>query len=255
MSRVFALILSILLATTSRAADWPEPGVMLRAGNWDGDIGTYTVPLPFAKLKPTKWPNDRWHRLAIASDRVVVTEIATPGRQRPRFLELIAAQIVAGESATSAGAPATGAATAPTENVLYLRFPGTRLRTGEIPLYRFKNGTSNLAPKLDFRYELSLGDQPFAFTVRNGLKSRNGATYGEGAQYAVEYDGKAYEYSLQEYGWDSRVNAIADFDGDGKPDFLISVGGNNSSHEYLLLSSLARPGRNPPSASLHATGC
>ena len=51
------------------------------------------------------------------------------------------------------------------------------------------------------------------------------------------------------------MSAIADIDGDGKPDFLISVGGNNSGHEYLLLSSLARPGRNPPSAALHSVGC
>lgn len=142
-----------------------------------------------------------------------------------------------------------------TDNVLYLRFPGLQLRTGQVPLYRFKNGTASLAPMLDHRYELSLGEQPFAFTVRNGFKGRGGASFGYGAQYCVGVGGQQYHCSLPEFGRESRINAIGDFDGDGKPDFLITVGGNNSSHEYLLLSSLARPGKNAPSASLHATGC
>lgn len=253
MSRAFALLLSLLLMSTSHAADPPEPGVMLRTGNWDGDIGTYTVPVPLERLNPAKWPNDRWHRLVIASDRIVASEVSSPGRQRPRFLASIASQVMARHANPSPATPATGTSTE--ENVLFVRFPGARLRTGEIPLYQFKNGTAQLSPKLDYRYALRLGDQAFAFTVSNGLKGRGGASYGDGARYSIEYDGQTFEYSLPEYGWDSRVSAIADIDGDGKPDFLISVGGNNSGHEYLLLSSLARPGRNPPSAALHSTGC
>ena len=59
MSRAIILLLSLLLTTAPQAADRPEPGVILRAGNWDGEIGTYTVPLPLEKLSPARWPNDR----------------------------------------------------------------------------------------------------------------------------------------------------------------------------------------------------
>lgn len=58
-----------------------------------------------------------------------------------------------------------------------------------------------------------------------------------------------------EFGWDSSIDAIADIDGDGLPDFVISVGGNNSGYEAVLLSSTAKPGRNAPTASLTSTGC
>ena len=184
-----------------------------------------------------------------------MSEVAAPARQRPKFLALISAQVSAFGSDSISAVPSSTVANPAADNVVYLRFPGTRLRTGEIQPYRFNNGTLQLAPKLDYRYELSLGQQAFAFTVRNGLTSPSGAKHGDGAHYTVEYDGKSFEYSLPEYGWDSKVTAIVDIDGDGKPDFLISVGGNNSAHEYLLLSSLARPGRNPPSAALHASGC
>lgn len=49
--------------------------------------------------------------------------------------------------------------------------------------------------------------------------------------------------------------AIGDFEGDGRPDFLFQVGGSNSSYEALILSSQARPGRNPPTAYLASWGC
>ena len=48
---------------------------------------------------------------------------------------------------------------------------------------------------------------------------------------------------------------MADLDGDGKPDFIIRIGGNNSGIEAVLLSSQAKPGRNPATASLFAIGC
>ena len=255
MNRLSTFILTILSSTALLGAELPEPGVMLRSGTWDGGVGTYTVPDQLAKLKPPKWPNEGWQRLEILNDRIKVSMVPTSSRQRPKFLEQIATQVTAGESGTSAEPASPVETTTATENTLFTRFPSLRLRTGELPLYLFKNGTPNLSPKLDHRYELNLADMRFAFTVQNGLKGRNGGTYGEGAQYTIEYDGKKYEYRLHEFGWDSRVNAIGDFDGDGKPDFLISVGGNNSGHEYLLLSSLARPGKNPASASLHSMGC
>jgi hypothetical protein len=255
MSRISAFILTILGSTALMGAELPEPGVMLRPGTWDGGVGSYTVPDQLAILKPPKWPNEGWQRLTILNDRIDVSMVTAPGRQRPKFLEQIAAQVVSGESGNSIQSASSDSAAMTTPNTLYVKLPGHRLRTGAVPLYLFKNGTPNLSPKLDYKYELSLNEKPFAFTVQNGLKGRSGGAYGDGAQYTIEYDGKKYEYSLYEFGWDSRVNAIGDFDEDGKPDFLISVGGNNSGHEYLLLSSLARPGKNPASASLNATGC
>ena len=91
--------------------------------------------------------------------------------------------------------------------------------------------------------------------MRNGLRGKDGRAYGDGAQYSIEYDGNTYAYSLGEFGWDSTITAIADLDGDGKPDFIISVGGNNSGYEAILLSSTAQPGSNVPTASLRSTGC
>lgn len=102
---------------------------------------------------------------------------------------------------------------------------------------------------------LRLGEQPFALTVRNGLRTAGGAPYGSGAHYTIEYDGNVYEYVLGEFGWDSTIEAIVDLDGDGKPDFIIAVGGDNSGYEAILLSSKATPGRNVPTASLLAHGC
>jgi hypothetical protein len=89
------------------------------------------------------------------------------------------------------------------------------------------------------------------FTVRNGFRTKDGRAYGEGAQYTIEYDGQRYEYSLGTRGWDSTILSIADIDGDGKPDFHIATG---DGAEFILLSSLAKPGRNAPSASLVSTG-
>ncbi len=251
------LPLLLLGSTLAGAAPPPEPGVMLRSGNWDGGIGTFEVPAAFAKLPPARWPADGWHRVTVLADRLEVAPVAVPGRRKPAFLQAITTQVAAGVSGSGDGAgdAAAGNTAAEERDVLFLRFPGLKLRTGSVPVHLFRNGTSRLSPKLDFRYELTLSGQPFALTVQNGLVGRNGARYGSGARYTIEYDGNRYEYTLGEFGWDSRIGAIADLDGDGKPDFLIGVSGNNTSFEYLLLSSLAKPGTNPPSASLQATGC
>jgi len=250
---LLGLVLSAL-AMAPGAAGAAEPGLMLRPGNWDGDIGTYEVPAPLTALKPSRWPGDGWQRLQFSNDHVTAQTLTPPPRQQPRFLALIASQISAAQAGTTPATPAEPPA-AGQDEVLFVRFPGTRLREGRIALYRFKNGTPQLVPKLDHRYELVLAGQPFAFTVRSGGQPGDRAGRSDGAHYTLEYGGARYEYTLPEYGWDSRIGAIADLDGDGQPDFLITVAGNNTSSEYLLLSSLARPGRNVPSASLRATGC
>jgi hypothetical protein len=246
---VLVLLLAVAANLACAGAQAPEPAVMLRAGTWDGGVGTYHLPASFENLEPSSWPIDGWYRLSVRPDRIESARLVVPDRQMPPFLRSIASQVERPESQPE---PAQDEQV---ENVLYVRVPGLRLREGSVSLYKFKNGTASLRPMLDHKYELSLGTFAFAVTVRNGLRGKNGAPYGDGAQYTVEYDGNRYEYSLGEFGWDSTITAIADLDGDGKPDFLIAVGGNNSSSEYVLLSSKAKPGRNPPTASLHSTGC
>lgn len=62
-------------------------------------------------------------------------------------------------------------------------------------------------------------------------------------------------YDLGGYGWGVRIQTIGVFDGNGQPDFIFVIGGANSSYEALLLSTQARPGRNPPTAYLASWGC
>ncbi|MFM8899233.1 MAG: hypothetical protein ACKOF9_04695 [Burkholderiales bacterium] len=138
---------------------------------------------------------------------------------------------------------------------LYLRVPGTALREGKIPLLTFKSGNTALQPKLEYRYKLELNGVPFSVFVRNGFRAPSGAPYGSGTRYFIEYGGQTYHYNLGGYGWESTIKAITDLDGDGNPDFVISVGASNSSLEVVLLSTKAKPGSNPPTASLVGTGC
>jgi hypothetical protein len=73
-----------------------------------------------------------------------------------------------------------------------------------------------------------------------------------GVQYAIGYDGQTYNYVLGPRGAQTSVDAVADLDGDGKPDFLVDVVDQGT---YLLLSSRAQPGFNLPTAELPAHGC
>lgn len=260
--------LSVLIAATlataclchaTAAGPACEPGAMLRQGTWDGGVGNFEIPQALAATAPTKWPAQGWQRLRLQAGHIDSEPVVTPRSAMPAFLKTITDQIVRAQAAdapgTSPAPTADPAADEAAQSDLYVRVPGVRWVAGKVPVHRFANGTPQLQPRLDHRYELRLGTQPFAVSVRNGLRGRNGEAYGDGAHYTVEYDGAVYRYSLAGYGWDSAIRAIADFDGDGKPDFLISVSGANSGTEFLLLSSKAKPGRNAPTASLHATGC
>ena len=253
------LLASPLVSSLAYAADnMKEPGALLREGTWNGDIGNHIVPEALTGLKPGAWPFEGWTRLTIRTDHVELEPVLVSKQTPPAFLRGIVQQLTwATENPNQPPPPQPPTTYSPGEplNQLYLRVPGTTLKAGMVTSYRFKNGTSSLMPKLDYRYELTLGKQAFAFTVQNGLRGKSGAVYGNGAQYTIEYDGQKFEYSLGEYGWDSRIVAIADLDGDGKPDFVIHVGGSNSGYDAVLLSSVAKPGKNPATATLMATGC
>lgn len=251
--------ISLLLFVASTAAlaseQQSEPGAMLREGTWSDGVGAYALPQAFEKVKPANWPVDRWYRLTLVSDHILSEAVVAPPRQMPTFLRSIVTQLETLSTESAASQSSVPVEAPEWVDQLYLRVPGSHFLDGSIPAYVFKNGTSTLRPKLDYRYELQLGGLSFAFTVRNGLRGKNGEAYGRGAQYTVEYDGNKYEYSLGEFGWDSTIRAIADLDGDGKPDFIVTVGGNNSGYEAVLLSSKAKPGKNPATASLFQDGC
>ena len=249
MRFIFILLLVASAAVRAQASTGgPEPGALLREGVWNGDIGLYATPAALQSVKPLQWPGDEWHRIRILERSVAVEAVRAPHGEMPAFLKGIVAQLEAPPRETQLQAPEP-------ENALFLRVPGVRLRQGNLSPYIFRNGTPRLVPKLDHRYELSLGGASFAFKVQNGFRTANGETYGAGALYTIEYGGSKYEYVIGTHGWESVVAAIADLDGDGRPDFILIGGMSNASYEAVLLSSQARPGRNPPTASLTASGC
>jgi hypothetical protein len=242
----------LALVAGSVAAGTPEPGLMLRTGNWTGDVGTYSVPAALLQRKAQQWPRDQWYHFQL-NDATIDSQAVAAGKQRPAFLQSIVSQLEDPAAALAAWEKQGG--DIDPGNAFYLRVPGATLRQGPIELLRFDNGTASFQPILDHHYRLTLGGQEFGLTVSNGLRNQQGAAYGQGAHIVVSYDGKQFDYLLGEFGWEATIRAVADLDGDGKPDFLISVGGNNSAYEAVLLSTRAKPGRNPATASLTATGC
>jgi hypothetical protein len=254
MIRTLAAAAALLAAATA-GAQTREPGTLLRSGNWTSDVGSYAVPQSLQTLPPQRWPADGWVRIDWEAHGLRASAVTAPAQGQPAFLRSIAVQV----QTAAQGDPER--ATTPTEmqvedpEPMYLRAPGSSLRQGFVPTYRFRNGTRELKPLLEHRYELMWQGTPFAFTVQNGQRTAAGVAYGEGAVYTIEIGGESYRYVLPGYGWDSTIQAIADVDGDGKPDFFISLGGSNAGTEAVLLSSQAKPGRNVPTATLTAFGC
>jgi hypothetical protein len=124
---------------------------------------------------------------------------------------------------------------------LFFRLPGTTLKTGLRGSYRHLEVLQQ--PKIGREHHMTLASVRFSLQVEE---------VAAGVQYAVGYGGRTYTYLLGPRGSETSVRAVADLDGDAKPDFLVDV---NDEMTYLLLSTRARPGQNLPTAELPAHGC
>lgn len=242
-----AIAIAVTAASSVTAAAEREAGALLRSGEWRQDVGSYGVPQQFETLKPTKWPKDLWYSLKVKDSALHVQA----QKSNIDWLNNIVRQLPVADG-QGIFEPKESDEYDPT---MYLRVPAVVFKEGPRPLYMFKNGTPTLLPELDYQYQLVLDKTPFKMRVQNGLKGKNGEPYGEGATYFIEYDGKKFEYSLGYFGWASRIVGISDIDGDGFPDFIIYIDGSNSGATFILLSSLAKPGKNSATASLHSWGC
>jgi hypothetical protein len=127
-------------------------------------------------------------------------------------------------------------------DALYFRQPGVELRAGQRPGYRYPEVLQN--PRMGVDHELSLAGKRFSLRA---------AYVEEGIEYAIGYAGETYRYVLGAPGAERTViRAVADIDADGRPDFLVDV----DEAVYLLLSTQARPGLNPPTAQyMEEHGC
>jgi hypothetical protein len=243
---------TVVASTGAFAEPLPAPGALLRQGEWGGSVGTFLVPAPFEGTSATQWPMDGWVVLLDAQAATLTIRPLAAAEARERF-KPITEQVARAETQAQEGelqqTPDDVAAD------LYVRVPGATWKAGSVPIHRFKNGSTTLLPELGYRFQMKLNDKPYAFTVQNGFRTEDGRPYGEGVQFSLEIDGERFDYDLGGFGWDVRLNALGDVDGDGKPDFLFGIGGNNSGNEALVLSTLAKPGRNPPTAYLTSVGC
>ncbi|HUR87678.1 MAG TPA: hypothetical protein VMZ74_01195 [Ramlibacter sp.] len=156
------------------------------------------------------WPVDGWYRVS-------------PGRQ--------GVDVRAMKPATAEDGDPEGA--------LFVRVPGARIVEGMRPRVRFAAG--EFRPRVQAEYNFALGKVPFTFIVQSDR---------DGTRYDISYAGATHSYMLGLPAAATRIKAIADFDGDALPDFLVEVGDDT----FLLLSTQARPGGNVPSAQLWAMG-
>ena len=223
---------------------------MLRPGNWNQESGGgYLVPAALGAL-PKTWPADGWFRVTQKAGGLQVSAVPAPSKGLPDFLYEIAMQVV-DPLARVYARPEMEAEVIDTR---YIRVPGVTLAQGLAPTVRFSHTV--LRPLLDHSYALSLGEQAFTLSVQNGQRSPAGVAYGQGAQYTVSYERnghlETYSYPLGHYGnFDAHstvIQAVADLDGDGLPDFIVQADGG--AQEFLLLSTQAKPGRNAPTAVL-----
>jgi hypothetical protein len=123
---------------------------------------------------------------------------------------------------------------------MYVRMPGVRLKEGARHQYRYLGKVAQPKPGKD--YQLTFGKTPFSFAV---------ASDASGTQLTTGYGGEMHAYLLGLPAAETRIDGIADLDGDGLPDFIVEVGDDI----YLLLSTQAHAGANRPSAQLWTCGC
>ena len=230
---VAVLSAAALLATEALAEPrlpMPAQNHLLLPGHDDGDAGSFD-PIP------KDAPGTAWFVLVKDSAGAYLRRIPDAAGGRPEFMRDL-------ERATLDNSATLQSALG---QLFYVQLSRVTLREGpitEVPLPRHA-----LVPVNGRTYPLLQGTSPFTLTVNNGFKGR------AGAHYVIEQDGERYEYLLDGFGWDSEIQVAGDIDGDGRPDFIVYVNGNNAGTWYLLLSSESKPGMNRPSASLTAHGC
>jgi hypothetical protein len=190
-----------LIAASAWAAGIREEGLLLEAEAWRSEV---------AGAPSADWPVDGWYRISLA-DRSVEVRRAQPSNPED----------------------------ADPNNSFYVRVPGTRLKEGLRPKYRFSDLI--IKPAIGKQYELMLGKTHFSFTVDGDE---------QGTQFSISYGGETYLYPLGLPAASTLIHAVADLDADAMPDFLVEVG----DELYLLLSTRATPGTNMPSAKLLAMG-
>jgi hypothetical protein len=149
-------------------------------------------------------------------------------------------RIALGEHAIDVHAMARGTTASEPEGPMYARIPGVRLKEGARRQYRYLEKVAQ--PKTGKEYQLTFGKTPFSFIV---------ASDANGTQLTVGYGGEMHDYLLGLPASQTRIEGIADLDGDGMPDFIVDVGDDT----YLLLSTQAHAGSNRPSAQLFGCGC
>ena len=261
--RLITIFTFAVLSSVSQADVKPllEPGVMFKSGTWTNDDDGENQPDSLVGVKPIDWPKDGWYLLKINNDysqykNIYIEKIITPKQKHPEFISQIIRKInKTNNQPALQRSPDIDGKNIDTSSI-YLRVPGIHLKQGAVSMYTFKNGSTSLSPKLDYSYELKLNEQVFSMKVSNGFKAKSGQTYGDGMQLLIEYDNNQYQYSLGVYGWNSKIMGVGDLDGDRKPDFIITVGGPGRTSEHILLSSKAKPGKNPATASYYARyGC
>ena len=190
-----------LLAASAWAAGLHEEGYLLDAEDWRSEV---------AGAPSADWPVDGWYRLSLA-DRTVEVRRARPSEPDD----------------------------ADPDSSFYVRVPGTRLKEGSRPKYRFSHLITQ--PATGKQYELMLGRTPFSLLVESDE---------DGTHYRIGYGGETYHYPLGLPAAATSIHAVADLDADAMPDFFVEVG----DELYLLLSTRAVPGTNMPSARLVAMG-
>lgn len=122
-------------------------------------------------------------------------------------------------------------------DALFFRLPGTALKTGLRSSYRDQEVLRSA--RMGREHEPSLGKR---FTLRV-------EEVDAGVRYRIGYGTHEYTYIVGPKGSTTSVRAVADLDGDSRPDFVIDVDGLAT---YLLLSTKAQPGLNLPTAEMPA---